>query len=1306
MRIAHLADLHIRCGTRTTSRYDEYHTVFNRLCAALKAAQPDCIVLAGDLFHSKLRIESPGLQLALELFTNLCAIAPVVAIAGNHDQPRERFETEPNLIEVIAGSNVLGPRFHYLHTTGYHRISIASSTLGVGTVSIQDTLQDAQTVEFPQVPSNHTAAPFNIAVYHGPTFPYTLTHPYQAIMLGDIHLASVKGVHVAKQKPPSPELPHCRLLDAYSSSSEHLLTAYSGSVVQQDYGEHILGHGFMLWDLDPQSSETHIHHYHIENDYGYVTFDTATHKVRVSPTMSGPVEDMLPYLPPKLSVRVLLHSHNTSEHITTAQIRELFAPRDICHMVRCAATLAGNDHHHDRDSARDRDSNRDQSQDHEPLAHMNTPKAWHEFVTQHVADAPHEWFDHPEELALPADLAPDLKTLVTTRNAKIDKKVREHETTVLSATETTCATGTFRCIYMEWDWILCYRDGNCFNFDSLKADQLIAISARNGMGKTSFLETICLALFGEGFPSRKSAQQKGDIICADAPEGSTPQTTIYVDVANHTFRIRRNFSAAATTANAAYVDQVTISGAGIVHVTQAEVAAGRPAVNTWVTKHLGSLDQFLMSSMITQNADMDFFALKGGEQREMLDRALNIDTSTSFQAILKESKLAHQAVTDALRVLIDTMDHTDTVPIQDSMIEDLEAQQSQLTIQVTELKVKRDELKTELSTLPSVPRPIRAFDTKFDTDTEFDTDTAFDTDSLTEQEVQVYRDQLAAFKQLHVDSIIHEYERPDPEDLADVSLPDAPPMTLDAIERELKSLSQHTSTSASTSTSPPPTEAEIKAAQARREHLLTHPVSKPPPNSYTTEPVDLDDAPPPPEPQITQHDYDLWRKMMDTYQPFYTPDFSDSEDLPAHKAAVEAELKSPALRNITAAKPPSHVKSESHTHSHETHKPWVWKGEGTPEVNPACEVCRTRVRALVDPLLEKAHLKWRLQAHLAAILEDERLTQEAQADVRRKYNAYHSAKWRAYQDELQQVNALLKRAESCKADVRRAQLEAWREDDLQRRLILAWRLQDDLAALEAKIAVSRAHLHTKLQETESALKAAEDALKRTALELHDARRIQREHAANAVLYAARTAAFTALSRRSSLISDIHDAFSSFKAWLYTQRVLPYIATTANQIMDVICIDRPLQLIGDSNTANNTLAWHLVDHGATRTMIPIEKASGFQRFIAGLSVRLAIGKLMQAGTGEAGQLFIDEGFVACDQENRARVGEFLKALPHQQILIVSHLEDVNQCAHQKVTIRREPDDTCSQLKIGKPLIKLAAATSTTTTTRKRVVRRQA
>lgn len=43
---------------------------------------------------------------------------------------------------------------------------------------------------------------------------------------------------------------------------------YSGSFIQQDYGEKVGGHGFLIWDVESGTYEE----YDIPSDYGYYQF--------------------------------------------------------------------------------------------------------------------------------------------------------------------------------------------------------------------------------------------------------------------------------------------------------------------------------------------------------------------------------------------------------------------------------------------------------------------------------------------------------------------------------------------------------------------------------------------------------------------------------------------------------------------------------------------------------------------------------------------------------------------------------------------------------------------------------------------------------------------------------------------------------------------------------------------------------------------------------------------------------------------------------------------------------------------------
>jgi hypothetical protein len=76
---------------------------------------------------------------------------------------------------------------------------------------------------------------------------------------------------------------------------------------------------------------------------------------------------------------------------------------------------------------------------------------------------------------------------------------------------------------------------------------------------------------------------------------------------------------------------------------------------------------------------------------------------------------------------------------------------------------------------------------------------------------------------------------------------------------------------------------------------------------------------------------------------------------------------------------------------------------------------------------------------------------------------------------------------------------------------------------------------------------------------------------------------------------VHGIFDGFKQWVYTNKVIPYLTTFTNNIIRVMCDTRPIQLVGKMLASNPV--WFISDG----SMPPIEKASGFQRFILGLAI---------------------------------------------------------------------------------------------------------
>ena len=85
------------------------------------------------------------------------------------------------------------------------------------------------------------------------------------------------------------------------------------------------------------------------------------------------------------------------------------------------------------------------------------------------------------------------------------------------------------------------------------------------------------------------------------------------------------------------------------------------------------------------------------------------------------------------------------------------------------------------------------------------------------------------------------------------------------------------------------------------------------------------------------------------------------------------------------------------------------------------------------------------------------------------------------------------------------------------------------------------------------------------------------------------------------------------------------------------------------------------------------------------MRIALGRLGGRGVASK-QLIIDEGFVACDDENLVKVHPFLRSMLHRysSILLISHVGEIKDCADVAVAVRRSSDGTSSLVRFGAPV----------------------
>ena len=249
-KVYHLADLHIR----NLQRHKEYKLIFNKFLKQVKQdnIEDSLIYIAGDIAHAKTEM-SPELVQEISWFLTECSkLRETVVITGNHDCNLNNNFRLDVLTPIIK--NLGNPRIHYLRDTGVYNIH----NLTFVVYSILDSKENW--------PKGDTVDGDNtICLFHGPVnkaqtdIGYTVSsNSFQVDMFDGFDMAMLGDIHKRQ---------------TFGKGYEHI--AYAGSMIQQNHGELLENHGYLLWDIPTRTFTEH----HIHNDYGFLTVDVVNGKI-------------------------------------------------------------------------------------------------------------------------------------------------------------------------------------------------------------------------------------------------------------------------------------------------------------------------------------------------------------------------------------------------------------------------------------------------------------------------------------------------------------------------------------------------------------------------------------------------------------------------------------------------------------------------------------------------------------------------------------------------------------------------------------------------------------------------------------------------------------------------------------------------------------------------------------------------------------------------------------------------------------------------------------------------------------------
>jgi DNA repair exonuclease SbcCD ATPase subunit/DNA repair exonuclease SbcCD nuclease subunit len=253
--VFHIADIHLRL----TKRHDEYNQVFERLYKAVERTPAETVVaVLGDVLHSKSDLSPECVKITTEFLQNLADRRPTVLIAGNHDATlanKNRLDSLSPIVDAINHTNLF-----YLKDSGLYILG----DILFNHYSVFD--EPDKYIKFKDIPKiylNETR--YKIALFHGPvnnaipdvgykvasrTITNEIFDGHDIVLLGDIHRHQVLN-----QSDP--------------------IIVYVGSLIQQNHGEELKGHGFVFWDLKTKVFK----HFEIPNDYGFYTAEISRGKL-------------------------------------------------------------------------------------------------------------------------------------------------------------------------------------------------------------------------------------------------------------------------------------------------------------------------------------------------------------------------------------------------------------------------------------------------------------------------------------------------------------------------------------------------------------------------------------------------------------------------------------------------------------------------------------------------------------------------------------------------------------------------------------------------------------------------------------------------------------------------------------------------------------------------------------------------------------------------------------------------------------------------------------------------------------------